>query len=77
MKIVFAFGYLRNPKCLCGRRSILDGALIANECTDSMLKKGLSGIMCKLDLEKSYDRVNLEFFEYMMRRMGFGIRWRN
>lgn len=53
-----------------GGRQILDGALIANECIDSMLKKGLSGVQCELDLEKSYNWVNWEFLEYMLRRMG-------
>lgn len=32
--------------------------------------------MYKLDMEKGYDHINWEFVEYMMRRLGFGIKWR-
>ena len=28
------------------------------------------------DLEKAYDRVDWDFLDYLMGRMGFGIRWR-
>lgn len=59
-------------------RQVLDGVLmIANEVIDSILKNGSSGDPCKLDLEKAYDRVNWDFLDYMMRKMGFGLKWRN
>lgn len=41
--------------------SNIDGVLVANECIDEVVKKGvmaLASLMCKLDLEKAYDRVN-------------------
>lgn len=43
---------------------------------DVVIKKGKSCILCKLDLEKAYDRVIWDFLDYMLRRLGFGIRWR-
>lgn len=40
------------------KEDILDGVLIANACIDDRTLFGKSGIICKLDLEKSYDYVN-------------------
>lgn len=41
-----------------GGRQAMDGVLIANDCMDVVIKNGQSGMLCKLDLEKMYDRVN-------------------
>ena len=57
-------------------RQILDGVLIANECIHSRKKEKRPGLICKLDLEKAYDRVDWDFLQYLMRRMGFGVKWR-
>ncbi|RVW42045.1 Transposon TX1 uncharacterized 149 kDa protein [Vitis vinifera] len=56
-------------------RQILDVVLIANEAIDSTLKNNESGILCKLDIEKAYDKVDWNFILSIMEKMGFGERW--
>lgn len=55
-------------------RQILDGILIAKECFHSRFKDKLLGLICKVDLEKAFDRVDWNFLSYTMARMGFGLR---
>ena len=39
-------------------RQILGASLITNEVIDSMLKKKEKRVLCKLDIEKAYDKIN-------------------
>ncbi|RVW40176.1 LINE-1 retrotransposable element ORF2 protein [Vitis vinifera] len=56
-------------------RQILDAVLIANEAIDSALKNNESGILCKLDIEKAYDKVDWNFILTVMQKMGLGEKW--
>lgn len=41
-----------------GRHQILDVVLITNELIDSKIKSGNPKVVCKLNIEKTYDRFN-------------------
>jgi hypothetical protein len=53
-------------------RQILDPILIVNECLNSRMRSGNSGVICKMDLEKAYDHINWNFLLHMLRRCGIG-----
>lgn len=57
-------------------RQILNGISITNECVDEVIKKGETGILCKLDLEKASDHISWNFLDYMLGRLGFRGKWR-
>lgn len=59
---------------VCGRQ-ILDGVLVANECLHLRHKKKKSGLICKSGFEKAYNRVDWDFLQYLLPRMGFGVKW--
>ena len=56
-------------------RQILDVSLIANEVIDSMVRRKEKGILCKLDVEKAYNKLNWKFIFMVLREMGFGNKW--
>ncbi|XP_058775315.1 uncharacterized protein LOC131649574 [Vicia villosa] len=53
----------------------MDGVLVANELVDYSNREGKECLLFKVEFEKAYDKVSWNFLRYMMRRMGFGIRW--
>jgi hypothetical protein len=57
---------------------ISDNILVAYEITHFLLNKregDLGYAALKLDMSKAYDRVEWDFLEKMMRRMGFDENW--
>ena len=58
-------------------RQILDAALIANEAVDALLQRNLSGVVCKLDIEKAYGHLDWDFLMKVMSKKGFGSKWTN
>ena len=53
----------------------MDASLIANEVIGSMRKRKEKGVLCKLDIEKAYDRINWSFLLRVLQNMGFGWKW--
>lgn len=58
-------------------RQIIDGTLIANELVDSRIRSENPGIICKIDLEKAFDRINWRYLEFVLVQMGFSRKWCN
>ena len=40
-----------------------------------MVRRKEKGILCKLDVEKAYDKLNWKFLLLVLREMGFGNKW--
>ena len=56
-------------------RQILDGVILVHEVLRSLKTSRTLGMMIKLDIEKAYDKLNLEFMEKMMGTYGFSLDW--
>lgn len=67
-----------NQSAFIPRRLITDNILVAFEAFHTMATqmKGKQGFMAlKLDMSKTYDRVEWKFLEAIMRRLGFVEQW--
>jgi hypothetical protein len=56
-------------------RYILKSVVIAHEVVHSLHKNKDSGVIIKLDYEKAYDRVNLDFLFEILKKRGFSDTW--
>ncbi|XP_026438254.1 uncharacterized protein LOC113336795 [Papaver somniferum] len=76
LKVVIPNLISQSQGAFLAERQILDGILIANELIDSRKMQGKEGIVCKLDMEKAYDHVLWGSVEGVLKKMGFGLKWR-
>jgi hypothetical protein len=53
-------------------RYILENGFISHETIHSLQKNKEPGVIIKLDYEKAYDRVNLDFLFEILKMRGFG-----
>ena len=53
-------------------RQILDCSLVANEVIDEIKKKGIGGLIFKVDFEKAYDSVDWFFMDAIMAKWVLG-----
>jgi hypothetical protein len=59
-------------------RYILESVVIAHEVVHNLHKNKEPGVIIKLDYEKTYNRINLDFLFEILRTRGFGeklIEW--
>jgi hypothetical protein len=49
--------------------------VIAHEVIHILHRSKTPGVIIKLDYEKAYDRVNIDFLMELMKLRGFGDRW--
>ncbi|KAA3462930.1 reverse transcriptase [Gossypium australe] len=80
LKIVLPNCISPNQSAFVPRRMIHDNILIAHELLNYLQssKNGPNkGLVVKLDMSKAYDRVEWDFLEAVMLKMGFGNNWVN
>jgi hypothetical protein len=56
-------------------RYILKSVVVAHAFVHSIHKSKAPGVLIKLDYEKAYDRVNLDFLVEILKSRGFGDNW--
>ncbi|KAK2446576.1 hypothetical protein QL285_017365 [Trifolium repens] len=65
-----------NQSAFLKGRLLVDGVLVVNEVVDLAKRSGKDCMIFKVDFEKAYDSVDWNFLDYMLRRFGFGDKWR-
>jgi hypothetical protein len=65
----------REQSAFIRERYILESVVIAHEVVHSIHKAKLLGVVIKLDYEKPYDRVSLDFLMEILISRGFGDKW--
>ncbi|GKV25759.1 hypothetical protein SLEP1_g35153 [Rubroshorea leprosula] len=60
-----------------GGRQLVDSVLVLNEVVHEVKWRKQESFILKADFEKAYDCVDWGFLDWMMNRMGLGVKWRN
>ena len=76
MKRVMVKVVSNNQNTFVRGRQILDAVFVSNEAISSRKQSSSAGLVCKLDIEKTYDHVNWCFLLSVLEKMGFGPKWR-
>ncbi|XP_077249006.1 uncharacterized protein LOC143888448 [Tasmannia lanceolata] len=76
IKLVLPLLISNSQNAFVDKRQILDCSLVANEVIDYYRRNGEKWVVCKLDMEKAFDRVEWNCLDYLLGRMGFGNVWR-
>lgn len=74
LKVVLPLIINHVQRGFCKRRQTIDGILIANELINSRKRSHKESVIFKTGLEKAYDDVNWNSFDY--RWVGFSEKWR-
>nr|GEX73688.1 putative RNA-directed DNA polymerase, eukaryota, reverse transcriptase zinc-binding domain protein [Tanacetum cinerariifolium] len=56
---------------------ILDGPLIISQIIDWYKKRKKKMLLFKVDFEKAFDFVSWRYLDYILEKLGFGIKWRS
>lgn len=56
-------------------RELLDGAVVANDIINLVVRNKKECMLFKVDFEKAYDCVSWNFLRFMMKKMGFRSLW--
>ena len=70
LKIVLSGAISENQLTFIGGRQITDAILIANEAMDYWKRKKTKGFVIKLDIEKTFDKINWVFVDFMLLKKG-------
>ncbi|GKE68056.1 putative RNA-directed DNA polymerase, eukaryota, reverse transcriptase zinc-binding domain protein [Tanacetum coccineum] len=58
-------------------RKIIDGPLILSKVIDWYKKRNKKLMLFKVDFEKAFDSISWRYLDYVLDKLGFGIRWCN
>ncbi|XP_024628614.1 uncharacterized protein [Medicago truncatula] len=76
LRSILSYVVSDNQSAFVRGRQILDGILIANEVVDEAKRQKKELLLFKVDFEKAYDSVDLNYLNSVMLNMNFPTLWR-